>query len=502
MKFSVEQLLQCLPKYENIEECSGVHPKELVLYLMEVGLVEEGKFTDCNSINPADTYRFSPIYPESPNAGGLMNLVAEGRPVFVMVSLELARLRFVKNMDDKDIPLKCGDFEPSMYGVVTGYNYDEVMIEDSYWEIASHIVGSEGMKVRIPMTANMTNGNYGGIAAFAFTLESETRNTKLSVNEEKYPSIDSIPDYVIDLIFEGNSYPDLSYLDLSRFTELQTVEFRNGSFANADSLYINNPYLKKITFGDHCFNGKYENQGRRLLDVWYDTHNSSLTIKDGRKLELFNVGEHTMENFESIRIIHLWVNMEISIGSDSLYSVLQIEIPVIEYSDGNYRYISDEFTKSILEANKGMELIIETIEFIPSDDELDIPTYPPSDPSDPVNPVDPSDYPKVPHPSYPLCDENNENHFITYDEYCEQLRETHWECIQINMGSCNEMKGELSISNYPNLKTFVIDQDALTNLTSLIVSNNPQLTQFETWYWANEDSASLKFVENLVIESM
>ena len=99
-------------------------------------------------------------------------------------------------------------------------------------------------------------------------------------------------------------------------------------------------------------------------------------------------------------------------------------------------------------------------------------------------------------------DENNENHFITYDEYCEQLRETHWECIQISMGSCNEMKGELSISNYPNLKTFVIDQDALTNLTSLIVSNNPQLTQFETWYWANEDSASLKFVENLVIESM
>ena len=35
----------------------------------------------------------------------------------------------------------------------------------------SNIIPYEEMKVKIPMTTNMTNGNYGGIAAYAFTLK-------------------------------------------------------------------------------------------------------------------------------------------------------------------------------------------------------------------------------------------------------------------------------------------------------------------------------------------
>ena len=117
--FSVNQLLQCLPVYEEIDRCKGVHPKAIASYLMEIGLVEN--FTDCSSIDSSIAYRFTPIYPVSPNAGGLMNLIAEGKPVFAMVAIDLVKLRFVKEMSDEDTPLKCGSYEPSMYGIVSGY---------------------------------------------------------------------------------------------------------------------------------------------------------------------------------------------------------------------------------------------------------------------------------------------------------------------------------------------------------------------------------------------
>ena len=132
IQFSINQLLECLPKSEELNECEGIHPKQLTMYLSEVGLVSKQEFVDCNSIQSKTTYRFTPIYPESPNAGGLMNLVAEGKPVFAMVSLDLTKLVYIKDMSNIDTPYKCGSYEPSMYGIVSGYKYDEEMMEDSY----------------------------------------------------------------------------------------------------------------------------------------------------------------------------------------------------------------------------------------------------------------------------------------------------------------------------------------------------------------------------------
>ena len=169
-QLSIEQLLQCLPLSENINGCKGVHPKTIAVYLMEIGLVEEGNFTVCEKIYSVPRYRFTAVYPESPNAGGLMNLIAEGTPVFTMVSLDLTKLRFIKDMSNIETPYKCSDYQPSMYGIVSGYKYDQDFMDDSYWEIVSSLVGCEEMIVRLPMTANMTNGNYAGIAAYAMTF--------------------------------------------------------------------------------------------------------------------------------------------------------------------------------------------------------------------------------------------------------------------------------------------------------------------------------------------
>ena len=73
IQFSVDQLIQCLPKEEGIDGCEGVHPKTLTTYLIETGLVSKNDFTDCESLYEKTRYHFNAIYPESPNGGGLMN---------------------------------------------------------------------------------------------------------------------------------------------------------------------------------------------------------------------------------------------------------------------------------------------------------------------------------------------------------------------------------------------------------------------------------------------
>ena len=78
------------------------------------------------------------------------------------------------------------------------------------------------------------------------------------VNHITYPFYEDIPDYATEIVFEENSYPDESYCDLSIFPNLVKVTFRNGAFANADTLHISNPYLVETHIGDGCFNGLYD----------------------------------------------------------------------------------------------------------------------------------------------------------------------------------------------------------------------------------------------------
>ena len=167
---SVRQLIECLSEREMINGCEGVHPKVLMEYLMEVGLVEDKEFQSCDSLKNVKHYYFSTIQPESPNAGGLMNLITEvNRPVFVMVAIDLKKLRFVKDMSNVREGMRCADYQPSLYGLVTGYHYDE-NAENSWWEITTYIIPGEMVIVRIPMSGNMENANYAGIAGYAYGL--------------------------------------------------------------------------------------------------------------------------------------------------------------------------------------------------------------------------------------------------------------------------------------------------------------------------------------------
>ena len=75
------------------------------------------------------------------------------------------------------------------------------------------------------------------------------------VSEEEYPTLDLIPRDAQVLIFRSNSYPDLTEVNLSGFTNLGSIVFEIGSFANAQSVSIESSTLTEITFGSNTFNG-------------------------------------------------------------------------------------------------------------------------------------------------------------------------------------------------------------------------------------------------------
>ena len=175
VRLSARQLLECLPKDEGINGCEGVNMKVLREYLSETGLMSENSFKDCESVDPHLTYRFSSISPEVPTGSGLMNLMFdEKNPVLVLVALSLDKLRFVKDMSNMDAGYRCGSYQPSVYGLLTGYKYSG--IDDSWWEIRSHVVPGEEIVLKVPMSLDMTNANYGGIDAYAFVLKSDDMN--------------------------------------------------------------------------------------------------------------------------------------------------------------------------------------------------------------------------------------------------------------------------------------------------------------------------------------
>ena len=346
------------------------------------------------------------------------------------------------------------------------------------------------------------------------------------MNEEDFPSIENIPDFATELVFEKNSYPNEMYLDLSRFSQLRNVTIEDGAFANADSFYISNPYMTKTVIGNGCFNGKYDS-GRRLeetqADSWYLTHSYGLSIHDGRQLESLNIGVNSMIIIEKIRLIHVKVDMIVQVGTGSLKSITQIEIPVEGSVDEDVETVSQTIVSSIQSGNIEVTTTITVTVFVPEDKEVEVPTYPPieevtdsptqssitNSPTQSIvtdsptqssitdsptqsiitdSPTEngtqiPSQLPSQPLPTIiptqPLC---RGDLIVSSEDDCDKLLEGGWTTITVNEKMCNAMACDMIISNNPCLGEIVVMKNSLMNLTSLTITNNTQLTRIETIY--------------------
>ena len=290
-KLSAEFVRKC---YTKRDICRGLTMNEIYVNLNRIGLVSESRVAsetgDICAIPKSERYHFSTFRPEGPNRGGLMNLVKEGSPVLSLLSIDLLRLRYVKDMRDEgeDVTLSGTVYQPSFYAIVTGYK-KTTSEEDGYWIVEGNVSPCEGVNLRLPMRDSETNSNYAGIAGYAFAIEF-TEPLDIVVTQSRYPTFDSIPSYARSLRFAEGIYSELSAVDFSRFANLEEVVFgRNsfssvleldlsnmlklkrvvfeeGAFENGVSLVLdNNPLLEDVELAEGTFNG--DSSGRRLDDV-------------------------------------------------------------------------------------------------------------------------------------------------------------------------------------------------------------------------------------------
>ena len=311
-EFSVDQLMQCMPAYFDMESgCRGFEPKMIMTYLKEVGLVRKDDFVDCASLNQKAKFTFAHVLPEAPNKSGLMNLVAEGKPVFVMMALDLAKLRFVKDNRAYE-PLKSGATQPTMYGIVSGYNANG---ESPYWEIVSHLLPAEEMIVRVPMSESETNANYAGIAGYAFTLEfMEPPTASFVCDESDYPRIEDIPADATELVFKAGSYPDVESVDFSIFPLLKSLTFEDNSFINCYEVIITGELLTSLEVGDSCFSGNDADTSRRLASL---SKSSSCVLKKSTKLQSVKIGNNSFRNVQEVVFDGLKSLKSVQVGQNS-----------------------------------------------------------------------------------------------------------------------------------------------------------------------------------------
>ena len=276
---STEYLITCYNKEMGEDSCNGVSMSDLSDFLSDRGLMTEddvnriGRENMCDEEYASITYHFESEKIEAPNRGGLMNLVASGNPTLTLMSLNLLHLRYAANMNENDYPFTGLTSQPSVYGIVTGYDKGSEESE-GWWMIDVAVTPCEHQTIKLPMKEDENNANFAGIAAYAFSIiplkrdivEEQpttemptteiptTRPPLIHVTDKEYPTLDSIPNDVPVVIFQSGSYPNVPKVDLSRLTDLEEVVIEEGAFPDATvfrAYGLQN--LKRIEIKDGAF---------------------------------------------------------------------------------------------------------------------------------------------------------------------------------------------------------------------------------------------------------
>ncbi|OAO16939.1 hypothetical protein AV274_1383 [Blastocystis sp. ATCC 50177/Nand II] len=255
-RLSAEFVKQC---YTQEDPCNGLQMSTIVSDLKDIGLVRESDADnavasreDLCSIPQSKRLRFDVEKAEGPNRGALMNLIAEGNPVLTLLSMDMKQLRFVKDMREEDVALRATVYQPSLYGLVTGYVKTTEEIE-GYWVVEGTPSPCENVNVKLPMRDNETNTDFAGIAGYAFALRF-VGNRQFVVPSAGIASLADIPSYAQSIVFADDSFSEATEVDFSAFPALESLVFGQNTFQSATSLrLIGLKKLRKIEVGDESF---------------------------------------------------------------------------------------------------------------------------------------------------------------------------------------------------------------------------------------------------------
>ena len=177
---SLAYLYECLPKISEVA-VSDVSPAEIIDFITDNGLMSEQTYNmlklseqDVCSAD-APKFYFDVTKNDIPNKSGLMNFVAEGDPVIVLMALDLVRLKTVNDVTGDAIYTGAAD-EPSVYGVMKGF-------DEKKWTVTFNVVPCENIELNLPVVDNDTNANYAGLDMLSLSASSphQRRNSRLKL---------------------------------------------------------------------------------------------------------------------------------------------------------------------------------------------------------------------------------------------------------------------------------------------------------------------------------
>ena len=321
-RLSVDFVLQC---YNRSDICEGMTMNEIATRLRQIGLVREedakhamDEGESVCSIPLSQHYRFDVQKPEGYNRGGLMNLVSAGNPVLVAISMDLFQLRFVKDMREEEEVLRRSVYEPSIYGLVTGYvkTTEEV---DGYWVFEGTPSPCESVNVKLPMRANETNTDFAGIAGYAFAIAlkggipttvapttvapTTVAPTTVAPTPTLYPitanecwSVTPVPLNVeVITVGDGMCNEENDRIDLSKYVNLKNVSIGNGCFLYQDVLNLTGLHsLERVMIGEKSFT-KYPNSPG-------NDANRKLYVKNCDALKELKIGRYSFSDYSVIEI--------------------------------------------------------------------------------------------------------------------------------------------------------------------------------------------------------
>ena len=307
---SVSFLLKCLPELYEIRP-NDVSSNDIIQFVKEYGLMSLSMAIHLKEeelcTSSVFTYKFDFSRPEVPNKSGLMNLVAEGDPVVVLMALDLLRLSAVTNVDGDQIFTGATN-QPSVYGVLYGY-------DPKKWMVSINVVPCENIHINLPVKESETNANYAGIAAYAFSIKAQPQTTDLVV-DDSFVSLSAIPSWVTKLTFIDDSFNSTGEVVIANLTNLRIIVFGNNSFANTLFLIVDAPALEEIVFCDGCFSG--------IGGVYFDGPAGTLEINCPLlKRNTFKKG--SLLNFEKMVVNHLNKEFQLTLEDDAADSLSMIE---------------------------------------------------------------------------------------------------------------------------------------------------------------------------------
>ena len=311
--FSLSYVLKCMKESQEVEP-NDVSPTDMIEFVTEKGLMSEAVagLLNENELCSADVpkFYFDITRNDIPNKSGLMNFIAEGDPVIVLMALDLIRMKTVNDVTGDAIYTGGAD-EPSVYGVMKGF-------DETKWTVTFNVVPCENIEMNLPVTDNDTNANYAGIAGYAFSLKSKPISTEYIV-DDSISSISMIPSWVTKIVIKQGTFNTNTEI-IFNFPELRSLVFEDNTCNSVQYIEINAPLLEELIIGENCFSGL--STTRRLMD------RIGKFILNTPLLKIVRIRHRSLWNIHTLVLIQINVDTMVELVDNTLNGITKIQYKI------------------------------------------------------------------------------------------------------------------------------------------------------------------------------